>query len=89
MREAPSLSIIERLLSLGAEVAAYDPVALAQARSVLGARPGLRLLDQVHAVLEDADALVIVTEWKEFRSPTLHTWHAHCASLSCSMAATF
>ncbi|MCO5111820.1 MAG: UDP-glucose/GDP-mannose dehydrogenase family protein [Burkholderiaceae bacterium] len=69
MREAPSLSIIERLLSLGAEVAAYDPVALAQARSVLGARPGLRLLDQVHAVLEDADALVIVTEWKEFRSP--------------------
>ncbi|WP_119966750.1 UDP-glucose dehydrogenase family protein [Simplicispira lacusdiani] len=69
MREAPSLTIIERLLALGAEVAAYDPVALAQARIALGERAGLRLLDQADAVLEGADALVIVTEWKEFRSP--------------------
>ena len=69
MREAPSLAIIERLLALGAEVAAYDPVALAQARIALGERAGLRLLDQADAALEGADALVIVTEWKEFRSP--------------------
>ena len=69
MREAPSLAIIERLLSLGAEVAAYDPVALAQARLVLGERAGLHLLGQADATLEGADALVIVTEWKEFRSP--------------------
>ncbi len=69
MREAPSLTLIERLLALGAEVAAYDPVALAQARAVLGTRPGLHLLDRSEAVLEGADALVIVTEWKEFRSP--------------------
>ena len=69
MREAPSRTIIERLLALGAEVATYDPVALAQARIALGERTGLRLLDQAHAVLEGADALVIVTEWKEFRSP--------------------
>jgi UDPglucose 6-dehydrogenase len=69
MREAPSLTIIERLLALGAEVAAYDPVALAQARAALGTRPGLHLLDRSEAVLEGADALVIVTEWKEFRSP--------------------
>ena len=59
----------EALLALGAEVATYDPVALAQARIALGERTGLRLLDQAHAVLEGADALVIVTEWKEFRSP--------------------
>lgn len=69
MREAPSLTLIERLLALGAEVAAYDPVALAQARAVLCTRPGLHLLDRSEAVLEGADALVIVTEWKEFRSP--------------------
>jgi len=69
MREAPSLTIIERLLALGAEVAAYDPVARTQARAVLGTRPGLHLLDRSEAVLEGADALVIVTEWKEFRSP--------------------
>ena len=69
MRAAPSLTVIERLLALGAEVAAYDPVALAQARAVLGTRPGLHLLDRSEAVLEGADALVIVTEWKEFRSP--------------------
>ncbi|HAU56835.1 MAG TPA: UDP-glucose 6-dehydrogenase [Comamonadaceae bacterium] len=69
MREAPSLTIIELLLARGAEVAAYDPVALAQARRVLGERPGLHLVDQATTALEGADALVIVTEWKEFRSP--------------------
>ncbi|MDY0105951.1 MAG: UDP-glucose/GDP-mannose dehydrogenase family protein [Giesbergeria sp.] len=69
MREAPSLTIIEHLLARGAEVAAYDPVAMAQAHQVLGERPGLRLVGQADAALEGADALVIVTEWKEFRSP--------------------
>ena len=69
MREAPSLTIIEHLLARGAEIAAYDPVALAQARRVLGERPGLHLVGQATTALEGADALVIVTEWKEFRSP--------------------
>ncbi|NUN61965.1 MAG: UDP-glucose/GDP-mannose dehydrogenase family protein [Burkholderiaceae bacterium] len=69
MREAPSLTIIELLLARGAEIAAYDPVALAQARRVLGERPGLHLVGQATTALEGADALVIVTEWKEFRSP--------------------
>ena len=69
MREAPSLTIIEHLLARGAEVAAYDPVALVQARRVLGERPGLHLVGQATTALEGADALVIVTEWKEFRSP--------------------
>ena len=69
MREAPSLTIIELLLARGAEIAAYDPVALSQARQVLGERPGLHLVEQATTALEGADALVIVTEWKEFRSP--------------------
>ena len=69
MREAPSLTIIEHLLARGAEVAAYDPVALTQARRVLGERPGLHLVSQATTAVEAADALVIVTEWKEFRSP--------------------
>ncbi|TCP18005.1 UDP-glucose dehydrogenase family protein [Simplicispira metamorpha] len=69
MREAPSLVIIEHLLARGAEVAAYDPVALAQARRVLGERPGLHLVSQATSALEGADALIIVTEWKEFHSP--------------------
>lgn len=69
MREAPSLTVIEHLLARGAEITAYDPVAMAQARQVLGERPGLRLVEHAEAALEDADALVIVTEWKEFRSP--------------------
>lgn len=69
MREAPSLAIIEQLLARGAEIAAYDPVALDQARLVLGEPPGLHLVGQADTALEGADALVIVTEWKEFRSP--------------------
>ena len=69
MREAPSLTVIEQLLTRGAEITAYDPVAMNQARRLLGERPGLLLVDQAQAALEDADALVIVTEWKEFRSP--------------------
>ena len=44
-------------------------MARTQARAALGTRPGLHLLDRSEAVLEGADALVIVTEWKEFRSP--------------------
>lgn len=69
MREAPSLAIIERLLALGAEVVAYDPQAMDQARQALGLRPGLSFVPLADAALQGADALVIATEWKEFRSP--------------------
>ncbi|EJE51090.1 nucleotide sugar dehydrogenase [Acidovorax sp. CF316] len=69
MREAPSLAIIERLLALGAEVVAYDPQAMDQARQALGERPGLSFAQLADAALQGADALVIATEWKEFRSP--------------------
>lgn len=69
LREAPSLTVIEHLLARGAEILAYDPAAMAHARQAIGERAGFRLVEQADAALEGADALIIVTEWKEFRSP--------------------
>ena len=69
MREAPSRSLIARLIGLGAEVVAYDPVAMDEARRAMPGLAGLHYARSATAALEGADALVIVTEWKEFRSP--------------------
>jgi UDPglucose 6-dehydrogenase len=69
MREAPSLVIIEALLARGATVNAYDPVALDMARDLLKGREGVTLCASARAALKGSDALLIVTEWKEFRSP--------------------
>ena len=69
MREAPSRVVIDDLLARGATVCAYDPVAMHEARRVLGERPGVSFADGPMQALEAADALLIVTEWKEFRSP--------------------
>ncbi|MEC5387828.1 UDP-glucose/GDP-mannose dehydrogenase family protein [Uliginosibacterium sp. H3] len=69
MREAPSLVLIEALLARGATICAYDPVAMTEAKRVLGERPSLGYASTPDNALEGADALVIVTEWKEFRSP--------------------
>ena len=69
MREAPSLALIADLLAAGATLTAYDPVAMHEAQRVLGEKPGIRYAQTPNDALEGADALVIVTEWKEFRSP--------------------
>jgi UDPglucose 6-dehydrogenase len=69
MREAPSLAVIDGLVTKGARVVAYDPVAMHEAQRVLGDRPGVSFATSPLAALDGADALVIVTEWKEFRSP--------------------
>jgi len=74
MREAPARTLIDELLEQGARVQAYDPVAMDEARRIYpdqtkGARPGLVLCKSTEAALEGADALAIVTEWQEFRSP--------------------
>ncbi|MDY0055799.1 MAG: UDP-glucose/GDP-mannose dehydrogenase family protein [Methyloversatilis sp.] len=69
MREAPSRVIINELFRRGATVTAYDPVAMTETRRIYGEEPRLTLAEKPMDALEGADALVIVTEWKEFRSP--------------------
>jgi UDPglucose 6-dehydrogenase len=67
MREAPAITIIERLLSLGATVRAYDPEAGGTARRLFGDR--ITLVEKSYDALAGADALIIATEWNEFREP--------------------
>ncbi len=70
MREAPSRAIIDQLLKDGARVRAYDPVALEEARRIYGSRGSeFTLCRNAYEAAEGADALAIVTEWQEFRSP--------------------
>jgi len=69
MREAPSRVLLDALWAAGATVHAYDPAAMNEARRLYGERPDLRLCPQPLAALENADALVIITEWSLFRSP--------------------
>jgi UDPglucose 6-dehydrogenase len=69
MREAPSRVLLEALWLAGARVRAYDPIANAEAARLYGTRPDLELCDSVEAALAGSDALAIVTEWQEFRSP--------------------
>lgn len=67
MREAPSLVIIEKLLSMGAKVQAHDPVAMNEAKHLL--KDSITFCNKQEDTLTNADALLIVTEWPEFRSP--------------------
>jgi len=69
MREAPSRSIIGALIAEGATVVAYDPVAMTEARRVFGEQSALTYAASPLDAARGADALVVVTEWKEFRSP--------------------
>ena len=69
MREAPSRTIAEKLWAAGAKLRAYDPVAGEEARRVFGARQDLAICGSAYEAIEGADALVIATEWQEFRSP--------------------
>jgi len=69
MREAPSRVLIEALWAAGATVRAYDPVAMPETRRIYGERADLTLCRSSPHALEGADALAIVTEWREFRSP--------------------
>jgi UDPglucose 6-dehydrogenase len=69
MREAPSRTLLERLISEGASVRAYDPVAMDEARHIYGDKEGLELCDSTDEALRGANALAIVTEWKNFWSP--------------------
>jgi UDPglucose 6-dehydrogenase len=68
MREASSRRLLQQLWESGAKVHAYDPEAMHEARRVFGERDDLLLCDSAADTLHDADALVVVTEWKQFRS---------------------
>lgn len=70
MREAPSLVLIEKILNAGGKVKAYDPVAIKEAKHILG--DVIEYCKDDYDTLIDADALLLVTEWPEFRSPNFN-----------------
>ncbi len=69
MREAPSLTMIEMLLAHGAKIQAYDPVAMHEAARVLGENPNITFAEGNYEAVRNADALLLVTEWNQFRNP--------------------
>ena len=76
MREASSRRLLQQLWDAGARVRAYDPAATGEARRIFGERDDLVLCTSAASALEGADALAVVTEWKEFRSPDFSRLHA-------------
>lgn len=75
MREAPSIPIINGLLEMGARVRAHDPIAMGRARSIFQSR--IEYVDKAMETLKGADALIIVTEWNEFRTPDFQAMKAN------------
>jgi UDPglucose 6-dehydrogenase len=75
MREAPSSVMIRELCGRGATVCAFDPVAIDEARDLLADVQGVTFGSDLYNVIEGADALLLVTEWKSFRSPDLRRIH--------------
>jgi UDPglucose 6-dehydrogenase len=73
MREAPAIVIINGLLQRGAQVSAFDPVAMDNAAGIFGDR--IKLAGNAYEALENTDALLLVTEWNEFRQPNFERMH--------------
>ena len=73
MREAPARDLMEALWAAGASVRAYDPVAMGEVGRLYGQRGDLTLVADAESALDGADALAIITEWQEFRSPDFDT----------------
>jgi UDPglucose 6-dehydrogenase len=69
MRAAPSRTIIDKLSQDGVKIRAYDPVATDEAKRIFGEDESVKLCQSAYEAVQGADALVIVTKWKEFRSP--------------------
>ncbi len=72
MREAPSRVLMEKLWDAGARIQAYDPEAMNECQRIYGQRDDLCLMGTQEAALQNADALIIVTEWQHFRAPDLN-----------------
>jgi len=68
IREAPSLVLIDQILAAGGKVIAYDPVAMTEARRRLN--DAVEYAENIYRAVEEADALIVVTEWKQFRLPS-------------------
>jgi UDPglucose 6-dehydrogenase len=75
IREAPALYMIEALLAEGASVSAFDPEAMKNVRSLIGDK--IEYTDSQYDTLKDADALIIATEWNEFRTPDFEMMESH------------
>ena len=75
MREAPSITIINKLLEAGAKIKAHDPEAMDEARKVFGNR--IEYIQDNYEVVKGADALVVITEWNEFRRPNFEKMKGH------------
>ena len=71
MREAPSIVIINELIALGATIKAYDPVAMQEAKKVFGNNHSVTLCADEYETLKDAEAMLLITEWHQFRYPDL------------------
>ena len=72
MREAPSLTIVQGLIEAGAHVQAYDPQSMAEAKGYFGENKALAYTEDAYAVAKGADAVVLITEWHEFRNMDLN-----------------
>ena len=81
MREASSRVLLTSLWQAGASAQAFDPEAMEEAQRIYGSRPDLRLMGTKEAALRGADALVIVTEWKNFRVPDCGLFKKHLKDL--------
>ena len=69
VRESPSLTIIESLLAAGAEVVGHDPEGVPNFKKMIGNKPGLTYAEDSYNAVEGADAVVLVTEWREYKRP--------------------
>ncbi|GAA3917593.1 UDP-glucose dehydrogenase family protein [Luteimonas lutimaris] len=79
MREASSRRLLQQLWDAGVHVRAYDPEAMDETRRIFGERADLVLCESADAAIEGADALVVITEWKQFRSPDFDDLEARLA----------
>lgn len=80
MREAPSLVVIEEITAAGGKIKAFDPVAMAETRSIIGENPNVELSDNKESAIVNADALIICTEWKNFKAPDFDVLKSHLLS---------
>lgn len=69
MREAPSIVIINGLINAGAEIQAYDPVAMGESKRIFGENEKIKYYSGNYDAIENADALLLITEWHQFRRP--------------------